>query len=235
MANRRMFSLTIVDTDAFLDMPQSSQLLYFHLSMRADDDGFVGNPKKVMRMAGVNDDDMKVLVAKRFVLVFDSGVVVIKHWKIHNYIQNDRYHETKYIEEKSALVTKENGSYTERIHDVSKVDTQVRLGKVRLGKVSNTIAHQEDDEYPDEGFKAFWDEYPRKVGKGAAWKSWRQLTPSKGLADKILASVKSHNADDLQWKKESGKFIPYPATFLNQRRFDDEIQKGISSKSDRFG
>jgi len=136
MAQRRMFSLQIVDTDAFLDMPQSSQLLYFHLSMRADDDGFVGNPKKIIRMCGAGEDDLKVLVAKRFILSFETGVIVIKHWKIHNYIQNDRYHETKYLDEKNGLVIKENGSYTECIQDVSTMDTEVRLGKVRLGKVS---------------------------------------------------------------------------------------------------
>jgi hypothetical protein len=135
MAQRRMFSLQIVDTDAFIDMPQSSQLLYFHLAMRADDEGFVSNPKKVMKMIGIQDDDFKILIAKRFILSFESGVVVIKHWKIHNYIQSDRFKETAYLEEKKGLTVKENGAYTECIQDVSKVDTQVRLGKDRLGKV----------------------------------------------------------------------------------------------------
>jgi len=132
MANRRMFSLQIVDTDAFIDMPQTSQLLYFHLAMRADDDGFVSNPRKIMKMIGIQDDDFKILVAKRFILTFETGVVVIKHWKIHNYIQNDRYKETTYLDEKKTLILKENGSYTECIQDVSKVDAQVRLGKDRL-------------------------------------------------------------------------------------------------------
>ncbi len=127
-----MFSLKIVDTDAFLEMPQSSQLLYYHLSMRADDDGFVSNPKKIMRMVGSQDDDYKILLAKRFVIAFDSGVCVIKHWRIHNYIQADRYQETNYLPEKKSLEIKENGSYTECIQNVSKVDTQVRLGKDRL-------------------------------------------------------------------------------------------------------
>lgn len=134
MAQRRMFSLQITDSDAFLDMPQSSQLLYFHLAMRADDDGFVGNPKKIIRMIGAGEDDIKVLLSKRFILSFQSGVVVIKHWKIHNYIQKDRYTETKYLEEKKGLVVKENGAYTECIQNVSSMDTQVRLGKVSIGK-----------------------------------------------------------------------------------------------------
>lgn len=141
MAQRRMFSLKIVDSDAFMDMGIGSQLLYFHLSMRADDDGFIGNPKKIMRMIGSGEDDMKVLIAKRFLLTFESGVLVVKHWKIHNYIQNDRYSETQYIDEKKSLITKDNGSYTECIRNVSTVDTQVRLelGKDRLGKSKESI------------------------------------------------------------------------------------------------
>ena len=100
MAQKRMFSLQIVDTDAFLDMPLSSQLLYFHLTMRADDEGFIGNPKKIMRLIGVQDDDMKILLAKRFILSFESGVVVIKHWLIHNTIRMDRFNKTSYGKEK---------------------------------------------------------------------------------------------------------------------------------------
>jgi len=86
VAQRRMFSMRIIDTDMFLDMPISSQLLYFHLSMRADDDGFVNSPKKISKMVGASDDEIKVLFAKKFIIGFDSGVVVIKHWRIHNYI-----------------------------------------------------------------------------------------------------------------------------------------------------
>lgn len=136
MAERRMFAKTIIDSDAFLDMPLSTQALYFHLSMRADDDGFINNPKKVQRMIGAADDDLKVLITKRFIIPFESGIVVIKHWKIHNYIQKDRYKETIYKEEKALLAEKENKAYTECIHDVYTPDTQVRLGEVRLGEDS---------------------------------------------------------------------------------------------------
>ena len=139
MAERRMFAKTIIDSDAFLDMPLSTQALYFHLSMRADDDGFINNPKKIQRMVGASDDDLKLLVAKNFIIPFDSGVVVIKHWKIHNYIQKDRYKETVYKEEKAVLQIKSNNAYTldtKCIQDVSKMDTQVRLGKDSIGKVS---------------------------------------------------------------------------------------------------
>lgn len=111
MADRRMFSKTIVDSDAFLDMPLSTQALYFHLSMRADDDGFINNPKKIQRMVGACDDDLKVLIAKRFIIPFESGIVVIKHWKIHNYIRGDRKKATVYPQEMSMLCENENGSY----------------------------------------------------------------------------------------------------------------------------
>lgn len=140
MAERRMFAKTIIDSDAFLDMPLSTQALYFHLSMRADDEGFVNNPKKIQRMTGASDDDVKLLIAKRFIIPFESGVCVIKHWLIHNYIQKDRFKPTVYKDERSSLVVKQNKSYslmdTECIHDVSSLETQVRLGKDSLGKVS---------------------------------------------------------------------------------------------------
>ena len=100
-----MFAKSIVDSDAFLDMPLSAQALYFHLSMRADDEGFVGNPKRIKAMIGASEDDLKLLIIKRFVLSFQSGVLVIKHWRIHNYIQNDRWKPTTYIEEQPFNLT----------------------------------------------------------------------------------------------------------------------------------
>lgn len=112
MAERRMFAKTIIDSDAFLDMPLSAQALYFHLSMRADDDGFVNNPKRIQKVIGSNDDDFNVLIAKNFVLKFESGIIVIKHWKIHNYIRNDRKKDTAYPEEMALLEVKDNGAYT---------------------------------------------------------------------------------------------------------------------------
>ena len=152
MAERRMFAKTIIDSDAFLDMPLSTQALYFHLSMRADDEGFINNPRKIQRMIGAADDDLKVLIAKNFVIRFESGIVVIKHWRIHNYIRGDRLHETKYIDERSMLQIKENGAYTPQCQtNVGQLTdecptydgqmdggcpTEVRLGKDSIGKVS---------------------------------------------------------------------------------------------------
>ncbi len=104
--------MKIVDTDAFLDMPLSTQCLYFHLNMRADDDGFIGNPKRIGKIIGANDDDLKLLIAKRFVILFDDGVIVIKHWRMHNTLSRDRYVETSYTDEKKKLLLKDNGSYS---------------------------------------------------------------------------------------------------------------------------
>ena len=112
MAERRMFAKTIIDSDAFIDMPLSTQALYFHLSMRGDDEGFINNPRKIQRMIGASDDDLKVLISKRFIIPFESGIVVIKHWKLHNYIRKDRLIQTVYQDEKKQLIEKENGSYT---------------------------------------------------------------------------------------------------------------------------
>ena len=143
MAERRMYAKSIVHSDAFLSMPPTSQNLYFHLGIVADDDGFVSNPRMIMRMVNSTEDDLKILLAKRFVLGFESGIVVIKHWKINNYIQKDRYKKTLYQDEFRRLGIKKNGSYTEItntscIQDVYKVDTQDRLelGKVSIGELS---------------------------------------------------------------------------------------------------
>ena len=138
MAERRMFAKTIIDSDAFLDMPISARLLYYDLGMRADDDGFVNSPKKIMKMVGASTDDMNVLILRKFILPFETGVVVLKHWRIHNYIRKDTYNETPYKKEKSMLVLDENKSYTLidnnsqlAVHEPS---TQVRIGKDSLDK-----------------------------------------------------------------------------------------------------
>ena len=120
MAERRMFSKKIVESDAFLDMPLSTQSLYFHLCMEADDDGFVNNPKRIQRVIGASEDDMKLLLAKRFLMTFESGVVVVKHWWIHNTIRKDRHKITQYQEEYKTLKIKDNGAYTDGCQTVAK-------------------------------------------------------------------------------------------------------------------
>lgn len=143
MAEKRMFSQRVIDSDAFLDMPLTAQALYFHLSMRADDDGFLDNPRKIQRVIGASADDLRLLMAKRYLIPFNSGVVVIRHWKIHNYIQKDRYHETTYQDEKKLLVVKPNREYdivdsmdTVCIQNVSGMEAEIRLDKRRKDKNS---------------------------------------------------------------------------------------------------
>lgn len=137
MAERRMFAKSIIDSDLFLDMPSSTQNLYFHLAMRADDDGFVNSPQKIMRSVSCSKNDMDMLVFKQFVIPFESGICVIKHWKIHNYLRNDRYKPTLYIEEKNRLSLDGSSSYVEGgiplgipVGDAGKV----RIGKDSKGK-----------------------------------------------------------------------------------------------------
>lgn len=136
MAERRMMSKSIIKSDTFLDMPATTQNLYFHMLLDADDDGFINAPKSIMRMIGAKDDDMKVLVVKQFVIPFESGVVVIKDWKIHNYIQNDRYKPST-LPERDLLNIQKDKTYTLK-NDVSSMDTKciqtVSIGKDRLGK-----------------------------------------------------------------------------------------------------
>lgn len=162
IAERRMFAKTIIDSDVFIDMPISARLLYYDLGMRADDDGFVNSPKKIVRMIGASQDDLNVLISKNFIIPFDSGVVVIKHWKINNYLRSDRYRETNYKQEKSMLSADENNSYTLMdtaciqavssmypvgIPNDDKRYTQYSIGKDRLDKDSIGKDSIENTEY----------------------------------------------------------------------------------------
>ena len=138
MAERRMMAKSVIDTDAFLDMPASTQNLYFHMLLKADDDGFIASPKGILRIISASDDDLKLLLAKQYLFRFESGVVVIKDWKIHNYIQSDRYKPSLQPERELLTITA-NKEYTLTNSDVSDMDTEciqnVSIGKVRLGKV----------------------------------------------------------------------------------------------------
>ena len=223
-----MFAKTIIDSDAFLDMPISARLLYYDLAMRADDDGFLNNAKKIQRTVGCSEDDLKLLIAKNFVIAFESGVVVIKHWKIHNYIRTDRYKETVYQEEKSLLQTKENKAYTLGIPNGYQMDTQVRLdkdsiGKDRLVEVSGLATEENDngsnEEYADSKFKKL----DGKLGKGVVLLTDEQfdlLLDKLGfdafnhyiekLADFIIekdAKVSNHYKTILKWAEEDARCI----------------------------
>lgn len=199
MADRRMFSKTIIDSDTFLDMPLSAQALYFHLSMRADDDGFINNPKKIQRMIGASDDDCRLLIMKQLIIAFDSGVIVIKHWRLHNYIQKDRYKPTLYQNEKSTLELDESKVYTKCIQDVSNMDTQVRLGKVRLGKVKESEDKPHSQKKPYGEFKNVFltdDEYKLLIEQ---FGTPEQLI--KRLDEYKEQSGKQYNSDFMAIKK----------------------------------
>ena len=226
MAERRMFAKSIVLSDAFLDMPMSARCLYFTLGMFADDDGFVTAPRAIMRQCGASDDDMKLLIAKRFVLLFESGVIVIKHWRINNYLQKDRYNETKYIEEKSTLTVDKNGSYHQDSMYTQGVYTQDRLGKDSLGKVNN-IKYSSSPNEPekvevlsevDSWFEAFYSKYPKKRDKPAAIKAFKKRCVRKEDFDIIMAGLDRWIE---AWKGKDPQFIPYPAKWLNAEQYND--------------
>ena len=173
MAERRMFAKSVIDSDLFLDMPPTTQMLYFHLAMRADDDGFINNPRRIQRMIGASDDDMRILIAKQFILTFENGVIVIRHWKLHNYIRKDMYHPTEYQAERQMLSLKNNKSPYELNADAGSQDSsrtcngyvtdssrtcnenvsigkdrkgKDRIGKVRLDAAANTPSSGECQE-----------------------------------------------------------------------------------------
>lgn len=172
MAEKRMFAKSIVESDAFLDMPASSQALYLHLNMAADDEGFVNNPKKIMRICGCAEDDLRLLILKKFIINFDSGIVVIKHWKVNNYLQNDRTKPSVYDYEKSLLFVKPNKAYTLDsskgkplcIQNVYKVYPQSRLIEINIEEINReevSIEHREI-------YKKYFNIFEGKINPSAA-------------------------------------------------------------------
>lgn len=259
MAKKRMFSLGVLDTDAFLDMPLSAQALYFHLSLRADDDGFIGNPKRITQNVGASLDDLRILIAKRFVLTFEDGVIVIKHWRMHNTIKKDRYTATNYSEDLKLLNIKENGAYTfredcgaqlehkwstngEQMSHLSSTGLGIDIGldiglekdskgidiKPPLpplpgeGGCTNAQRRKKQSDVVNERFDRFWSSYPRKQGKRNARKAFEKISPSEELLAEMISAVEEASKSH-QWKKDNGQFIPLPATWLNQERWEDEF------------
>ena len=182
MAERRMFAKTIVLSDAFLDMPLGARCLYMTMGMLADDDGFVNNPKSIMRQSGATTDDLRILIEKKFIIPFESGVIVIKHWRINNYLQKDRYQETKYIEEKSQLQIDEKGAYTSNVYTDYVYTGKDRIGKDRIGNKYIAPTLEEIQEYCKQrnnnvDAQKFYDYYTRndwKDSKGNKVKNWKQ-------------------------------------------------------------
>lgn len=226
-----MFAKTIIDSDAFLDMPLSTQSLYFHLSMRADDDGFINNPKKIQRMVGSSEDDLKLLIAKRFILVFESGVIVIKHWKIHNYIQKDRYKPTVYQDEKEQLALKSNSTYTLDtlcIHDGYRSETQDRLGKDRLGKDRDNSRAEEVEKIPYTKIINYLNEKANKNFKviqkhkdfiKARWNEGQRLDDFKQVIDNMVANWSGQN-----FKGKPAETYLQPSTLFGNK-FDQYLNQ----------
>lgn len=185
-----MFAKTIIDSDAFIDMPTTARLLYYDLAMRADDDGFVNSPKKISRMTGASDDDLRILAMKKFIIPFESGVVVIKHWKIHNYIRKDTYRETKYKDEKATLSLDENNAYTNRLLLVDDPSTQDRLGKDKLGK--ERLEEEEKADKPPKPTRHKYGQYSNVL-----------------LSDEDLKKLKSEFSD---WEKRIERLSEYMAS-----------------------
>lgn len=179
MAERRMFAKSIVLSDAFLDMPMSARCLYFTLGMLADDDGFIGSPKSIMRQCGATNDDMLILLQKRYLLDCDNGVLVIKHWRMNNYLQRDRYKETTYLEEKAKLIIDEKGAYTESktqcIQDVytgkdsiGKDSIGYRESKHKHGQYNNVLLTDDDLEKLKQEIPNDYQRYIEKVSEYCA-------------------------------------------------------------------
>ena len=211
-----MFCLDIVNSDAFLDMPLSAQALYFHLGMRADDDGFVGNPKSIQRLAGASQDDLMLLITKRFLIAFDNGVIAIKHWRMNNYIQKDRKKDTVYLELLNSLEVKENGSYTEKkkmdtvcIQDVSEMDSQNSIDKISIDKDSIEIDNScSSIDEASEFFEKLWKEYPNKKGKAQVKLSHKKALIKVGY-EKLSRAIQKYDygVKDKQYLMYGGRFF----------------------------
>lgn len=250
MAERRMFAKTIIDSDAFLDMPLSTQALYFHLSMRADDDGFVNNPKRIQRMIGASDDDVRVLIGKQFIITFDTGVVVIKHWRIHNYIRSDRYKATTCTAEAAMLTTDEARAYQLDTNGIPlgipndnqlsyQRDTQVRLGKNRIDKGSIEGVEIYEKSTPKKPTKHKHGEYQNVLLTDAELEKLKAEYPDyleriERLSEYIASSgkaYKSHYATIRAWaRKDKEKAKPRGTGFSNapERKQDfDDIQRRL--------
>lgn len=234
MAQKRMFSKAIINSDSFIEMPDSSQVLYFYLAMQADDDGFVDNWKSIMRMTGKKEDDLKILITKKFIIPFESGIIVIKHWRIHNYIQNDRYTETKYKQEKALLSLDENKAYVlqqgQCIQDGYNVDTQNK-NQNQILDINNIYGQIEGQKEEWEGqFEEFYKKYPKKVKKQEVKKWFKKNKPSSELFSSIMGRLEQFRGS-VDWLKDNGQYIPYPSTWLNQKRWEDEIITKVPLKS----
>ena len=226
MAEKRMFSKKIIDTDWFMDMPASSQNLYFHLSMRADDDGFIASPRRIIKLVGATDDDYRILISKKFIIPFESGVCVITDWRINNYLRNDRYTETIYKQEKQSLTLDETGKYSLGIPTVDQVlsisnsnslnnnnkEEEIKESKHKYGEYKHILLSDIEKEklvkeYGEEQtLKAitYLDEYVEM--KGTKYKS-HYLALKKWVFSAIETKTKLKGFNQRQYSKEENEKI----------------------------
>ena len=230
MANRRMFSKTVCHSARFLKMPASSRDLYFQLGLDADDEGIV-EAFSVMRLVGSTEDDLRILVAKGFVKILNDDLVsYITDWNENNYIQNDRFHKSKYHDLLVTLKTEASGYKldTGRIQDGYQLDTEVRLGKDSIGKVSkgkdNTVVEVVDDK--DLWFSEFWNLYPRKVAKANAEKAFKKKCSCEADYRSIMRGLQNYVK---ACKGRDPQYIAHPATWINGERWNDEVTATKSS------
>lgn len=229
MAERRMFAKTIIDSDAFLDMPLSTQALYFHLSMRADDDGFLNNAKKIMRTIGANQNDYDLLIAKSFIIQFDDGICVVKHWRINNYLRSDRYKPTVYAEQMKMLEVKENGRYSLKGDDGIPLGIpDGNPGKDSIGKVSiNNIGRTKFTPPTLEEIEAYCKERNNKVNP----KAFFDYFTTGGWKDSKGNPVKNWKQKIITWEKFETQPKPKKENSFNQMiksNYDfDAIEKEI--------
>lgn len=253
MARKRMFDMEIVDTDLFLDMPQSSQNLYFHLGMRADDDGFVSNPKKIIKIVGANDDDLKLLFLKKFIIPFESGVVVIRHWKLNNYLRKDRYTETIYKEEKRLLTEDENGVYNLGIPDVNQVATNgihsIEENSIDKNSIEENSKEEEKGKIPYEEIVDLYHKYclsfskvmiindSRKKVIGARYKEYKQdLSIFETLFKKAEESEFLKGNNDRGWKANFDWLINSTNMVkVLENNYANKKQGGNNNASTKYG
>lgn len=234
MRNKRMFCLDVVDTDKFLDMPSSAQALYFHLGMRADDDGFVSSPKRIASMVNCGNDDFKLLIAKGYLIPFESGVVVIRHWKQNNYIRLDRYNGTKMKEEFEMLgcfdgiYDLKNDSLPCGIPNdnqtVYDVDTECHTQKKET--VTEESNSKKNNNYSVH-FESFWNAYPRKKEKAKAYKCYNARLKD-GYSEEELLTAATKYAEECKVRKTEERYIKLGATFLGPSTpFTDYLKKEV--------
>ena len=218
-----MFSKSIVCSSQFLRMPATSRLLYYDLGMAADDDGYC-EWYPIIAMTGAKEQDLEVLKANNFIYIFDSNILIIKDWKENNLIRSDRYTPSKHIGKYENIVGIEMPDISQitemtqsGIPSDNQMDTQVRLGKVRLDKVNTPHSKMSEED-----FTTFWNAYPKHKEKKTTYAKFLKI--DKGHLPTILSALEEQKNSE-QWKKDGGQFIPYPSTWINKERWTDETPK----------